>query len=56
MAKIRYYDQKDWFRNMNNIVTNYKHKGEANDMYLIHMVDKCRIDRQGVCPGVWRWR
>ena len=54
--KIRFsYKQKDWFRNLNNIVVNYRHRGEANDMYLVHMSGpKCQIDRVGFYPKNWR--
>ena len=48
-GKIRYSSkQKDWFRDMDNIVVNYRHRREANDMYLVHMsCPKCQIDRLG---------
>ena len=48
------YKYKTWFWNMNNIVVNYRHIGEDNHMYLIHMNEKCRIDRTGPYPKVWR--
>ena len=57
-GKIRHScKQKDWFRNMDNIVVNYRHRGEANDMYLVHMsCPKCQIDRIGFYPKNWRWK
>lgn len=48
--------QKGWWRNMDNIIINYKHCSEENDMYLIHMNHKCRLDRVGFCPSIWRER
>ena len=51
---MRTYTQKDWFRNMDNIVVNYRHRGEENHMYLIHMLGKCRIDRLGGVSKVYR--
>ena len=48
--------QKSWYQNLLNIVINYKHRSEENDMYLIHMNDKCRIDRMGYYPSIWRWK
>ena len=40
---------------MDNIVINYRHRGEENDMYLVHMVTpKQRVDRMGVVKGC-RW-
>lgn len=55
--RIRYfYTGKSWFRNMNNVIINYRHKGEANDLYLIHMNHRCELDRVACCPSVWRWR
>lgn len=47
---------KDWYWNMNNIIINFRRRGEANDMYLIHMNEKCRIDRTGPDSRVWRWK
>ena len=47
--------QKEWWCNMNNVVINYHHMGEANMMYLIHMfTPKQRIDRMAVVRGC-RW-
>lgn len=49
--------QKDWWRNMDNIVINYRHCGEENSMYLIHMsLPKIQIDR--ICPDskIWIWK
>ena len=41
-----YCRQKDWWRNMDNIVINYRHCSEENSMYLVHMsLPKERIDR-----------
>ena len=48
--------QKDWWRNMDNIVINYRHCSEENSMYLVHMNDKCRIDRVGVGSKIWIYR
>ena len=44
---IDYYcKQKDWWRNMENVVMNYRHCSEENSMYLCHMsLPKQRIDR-----------
>lgn len=40
---------------MDNIVINYHHRGEENNMYLIHMsTPKQRIDRMAVVKGC-RW-
>ena len=47
--------QKDWWRNMDNIIINYRHRGEENDMYLIHMNKRCRIDRLGGISKVMRY-
>lgn len=42
---------------MNNIVINYRHKGEDNHMYLVHMsLPKMSIDRMGYYPKIWVWR
>ena len=42
---------------MNNIVVNYRHRGEANDMYLVHMsCPKCQIDPVGFYPKNLKWR
>lgn len=55
---INYYvNQKDWWRNMDNVIINYHHKGEANMMYLAHMITpKQRIDRMVVVKGSLRWK
>ena len=46
-----YWRQKDWWRNMDNVVINYRHMGEENSMYLVHMsTPKQRIDRMN-----WFW-
>ena len=51
---IEYYcGQKDWWRNLDNLCINYRHCGEENSMYLIHMSGKCRIDRLGGISKVW---
>lgn len=44
---IDYYcRQKDWWRNMDNIVINYRHCSEKNSMQFVHMtLPKMRIDR-----------
>ena len=47
------FRQKSWYRNLLRI---YWHCSEANDMYTIHMNHKCRLDRIGVEPKVWRWK
>lgn len=50
-----YVNQKSWWRNMDNIIINYHHRGEENNMYLIHMsTPKQRIDRMAVVKGC-RW-
>ena len=54
-SKLHYGLQKTWFFNMNNIFVNYLHMGEDNDMYLVHMNKKCRIDRLGGVSRVWRF-
>ena len=55
-VKLRYaWNQKHWMWNMNNICINYRHMGEDNHMYLVHMNQKCRIDRLGGVSKVWRW-
>ena len=48
--------QKDWWRNMDNIVINYRHMGEENSMYLVHMsLPKQRIDRLGGISKIMRF-
>lgn len=47
---------KRWWWNMNNIIINYHHIGEDNDMRFIHMNGKCRLDRIGMYSSVFRWR
>ena len=43
-----YCRQKDWWRNMDNIVINYRHMSEAI-LDMIHMsTPKQRIDRMGI--------
>ena len=41
-----YCRQQDWWRNMDNIVINYRHMGECS-LRWVHMVGKCRIDKLG---------
>lgn len=42
---------------MNNIIKNYWHRGEDNDLYLCQMkLPKLRIDRTGPYYKVWVWR
>ena len=37
---------------MNNVIINYRHRGEENDMYLVHMsLPKQRIDRMAAVKG-----
>ena len=40
---------------MDNIIIDYQHRSEDNDMYLI-MMSLPKIDRVGMPPKVWRWR
>ena len=49
---IDYYcRQKDWWRNMDNIVINYRHCSEENSMRFAHMtLPKVKIDRMN-----WFW-
>ena len=44
---------KSWWWNINNIIINYRHKGEEYDMYTIHMNDRCSLDRVCPYPKVW---
>ena len=56
-TKLRYaWNQKDWYRNIANIVINYRHKSEGNVMYTVHMDNKCRIDRMCCDSKIWRWK
>jgi len=55
-VKIRRSWGKSWFRDIGNRVMNYRHKGQDNDVYLIHMFHRCRIDRTCCYPRVWRWK
>jgi len=41
---------------MDGIIINYRHMGEDNSDYLLHMDNKGRIDRMCPCPSVWRWK
>lgn len=50
-----YCRQKDWWRNMDNIVINYRHMGEC-DLRFVHIGDKCRIDRLGGISKIWGCR
>ena len=50
------WKQKSWMRNMTKIFMGYQHKSESVDMRFIHMNEKCRIDRIGVYPRVWRFK
>lgn len=46
------FNWKSWWWNMNNVIINYRHRGEENDMYLVHMnLPKQRIDRMAVVKG-----
>lgn len=47
---------KTWFRNMDNRILDYRHMSEDNLIRFAHMDHKCRIDRVGGYPRVWRWR
>ena len=40
---------------MNNIVRDYRHKGEETDIRFIKMNKKCRIDRVGIYPYLGKW-
>ena len=45
---IDYYcRQKDWWRNMDNIVINYRHMGECVLRFVHMTTPKQRIDRMG---------
>ena len=47
-----YIVSKSWWRNMNNIVINYRHRSEEGSMYLVHMsTPKERIDRLCAIKG-----
>ena len=47
--------EKSWFFNLRKIIINYKHMGEANNLYLVHMtLPKIRDDRMGYYPKIWR--
>ena len=47
--------QKWWYSNLRDIVINYKHRGEENDIYLCHM-ELPKIDHTGYYPRCWRWK
>lgn len=49
-------NRKDWWWNMNNVIINYRHRGQENDLYLIHMNKKGRVDRLGCYSKIFRWR
>lgn len=55
---INYFSkQKMWYCNLYGIVHNYKHRGEENDLYLVHMcLPKLDLDRIGYYPKNWRWK
>lgn len=42
--------QKAWWRDMDNIIISFRHKGAATHMRLIHMNNKCRLDRIACYP------
>ena len=60
MSEKRFLDyitrQKSWYHNLLRVVINYRHRSEANAMYTIHMNHRCRLDRMGDYPSVWRWK
>ena len=47
---------KSWWWNMNDVIINYLHCGEENDLYLVHMNKKQKMDRLGYYPKIYRWR
>lgn len=56
MTKLRVtWNQKSWYRHMDNRCTNFRHCSASGHMYLIHMYKKCRIDRSGGISKVWRF-
>lgn len=46
------FKTKNWWRNMDNRILNYRHMGEDNNMRWIHMNQKCRIDRVAPYPKI----
>lgn len=48
----KYYKcyQKAWWRDMDNIIINFRHIGAATHMRFIHMNNKCRLDRVARYP------
>lgn len=53
---INYYcRQKDWWRNMDNCCINFRHCSAGGHMYLVHMFQRCRIDRCGGISKVARF-
>ena len=46
------FKTKRWWRNMDNRILNYLHMGEDNDMHIIHMNQKCRLDRIAPYPYI----
>lgn len=55
MTKFRKYNNnKYWWWNMNNIVVNYQHRGEENDLYLLNIFNEERIDRLGGISKVYQ--
>lgn len=49
------FKTKRWWRNMDNRTLDYLHIGEDNHMRFIHMYKKCRIDRVGQYPKVFKY-
>lgn len=49
------WNTKRWFRNMDDRILNYLHIGEEFNMRTIHMNQKCRIDRVGQYPKVFKY-
>lgn len=47
------YNNKRWWRNMDNRTRNYWHIGEEFHMRTIHMNQKCRLDRVGIYPYLY---
>lgn len=49
--------QKSWFITLSPYMIDYRHKGEANDIYLCHMVSpKIDIDRIAGYSKIWRFK
>lgn len=50
-----FWRSKRWYANLNNVVINYRHKGEDFDLNFCHLLlPKMQIDR--VSPVAWCWR